>query len=206
METTDAQVRKLMDEYTKTGRIGRSALRAGMDRKTARKYLRDGRLPSEVKKERAWRTREDPFAADWSKIVAMLDDAPKLEAKTIFDELLERDPGRYQESQLRTLQRHIKQWRATAGPPKEVFFPQEHRPGEAIQTDFTWANKLGITIAGEPFPHMLCHSVLPYSNWESATVCFSECMEALKRGIQQALVRLGCVPSSSRSRRRSRPF
>lgn len=24
------------------------------------------------------------------------------------------------------------------GPPKEIFFAQEHRPGEAMQTDFTW--------------------------------------------------------------------
>lgn len=32
------------------------------------------------------------------------------------------------------------------------------RPGEAIQTDFTSSNKLGITILGKPFEHLLCNS------------------------------------------------
>lgn len=41
------------------------ALKAGMDVKTARKYLRAGRLPSRTKVERTWRTREDPFAEIW---------------------------------------------------------------------------------------------------------------------------------------------
>lgn len=75
-----------------------------------------------------------------------------------------------------------------------MFFPQVHRPGEAMQTDFTWATDLGVTIAGEPFRHMLCHPVLPYSNWEWVTVCQSESMAALKTGVQQALVRLGRCP------------
>ena len=63
-----------------------------------------------------------------------------------------------------------------------------------MQTDFTYASVLGITIAGEPFPHLLSHSVLPYSNWESATVCLSESMAALKRGVQTAVFELGAVP------------
>ena len=37
---------------------------------------------------------------------------------------------------------------------------------------------------------MLCHPVLPYSNWEWATVCHSESLAALKRGVQEALFRL----------------
>ena len=75
-----------------------------------------------------------------------------------------------------------------------VFFPQEHRPGEAAQTDFTWCTELGVTIGGERFEHMLCHVVLPYSNWEWASVCHSESMAALRRGVQAALFRLGRVP------------
>ena len=46
MRTTDAQVRKLMEEMSKHGKVGRAALRAGMDRKTARKYLGEGQLLS----------------------------------------------------------------------------------------------------------------------------------------------------------------
>lgn len=118
-----------------------------------------------------------------------------MQAKTILEHLQDQHAGRYQDGQVRTLQRRIKQWRANEGPPKEVFFPQEHRPGEAMQTDFTSGRRLGVTIDGEPFEHLLCPSVLPYSNWESATSCSSESMPALKRGVQAALFRLGRVPT-----------
>ena len=103
-----------------------------------------------------------------------LTDAPEFEAKTLFEELVRLHPGRYQDGQLRTLQRRIKQWRAAKGPDKELYLPQEHVPGEAMQTDFTWMNSLGITIAGEAYEHMLCHSTLPYSNWSWGTPCKSE--------------------------------
>ena len=69
MTTKDAQARKMMEEFSKHGKVGLSALRSGMDRKTATKYLDEGRLPSELKKERHWRTREDSFAGDWDEIV-----------------------------------------------------------------------------------------------------------------------------------------
>lgn len=194
MRTTDSQVRKLMEEMKRHGEIGKASLRAGMDRKTGRKYAKEGKLPSELVEPRHWRTRPDPFEKDWPVIVAMLKDAPELEAKTIFEELLSREPERYDSGQLRTLQRHVQQWRAQEGPPKEVFFAQEHRAGEAMQTDFTWGTELGITIQGEAFAHLLCHPVLPYSNWESVTVCQSESMAALRRGVQAAIFQLERVP------------
>lgn len=192
---TDSQVRKLMEELSKHGKVGLAALRTGMDPKTARKYSRSGKLPSQSKSARSWRTRPDPFEEVWPEIERMLDLAPELQAQAVFDLLQEKYPERYQDGQLRTLQRRFKQWRATLGPEKEVSLAQEHRPGEAMQTDFTWANELEVTIAGEPFPHMLCHSVLPYSNWESVTVCHSESMSSLKRGVQTALFRLGRRPA-----------
>jgi hypothetical protein len=194
MQSTDRQVRKLMDEYQQHGHVGRAALRAAMDRKTARRYLRAGKLPSELGAPRAWRTRGDPFAEDWAYIRDLLGEDPDLEALTIFEHLCELSPEQYQEGQLRTLQRRLKQWRAEEGPPRELFFAQAHRPGEAMQTDFTWGNELGVTIGGERFPHLLCHAVLPYSNWEWLTVCQSESMVALKRGVQAALFELGHVP------------
>lgn len=194
MTTTHAQVRKIMEEFNKHGTVGVAAMRAGVDRKTAAKYIREGKLPSDLKKERDWRTRSDPFSEDWQDIQVRLNDAPELEAKALFEDLVRRHPGRYEPGQVRTLQRHIRQWRALAGPPKEVFFSQQHRPGEALQTDFTWATELGVTIGGEAFAHMLCHPVLPYSNWEWATVCYSESLLALRSGVQAALFRLGRVP------------
>jgi hypothetical protein len=179
-----------MKDFKKHGRVGRAALRAGMDRKTAGKYLTLDKLPSELKEPRTWLTRKDPFEEDWPHVRHLLQDVPDLEAVTLFDHLVERTPGRYEEGQVRTLQRKLKRWRAEEGPPKTLFFQQAHRPGEAMQTDFTSGNKLGVTIGGEPFDHLLCHPVLPYSNWESVTVCRSESMAALRRGVQVALFEL----------------
>jgi hypothetical protein len=183
-----------MREIEEHGQVGRAALRAGMHRNTARRYAVSGQLPSELVAPRSWRTREDPFAEDWSEVAERLAAAPSLEAKALFEDLQRRHPSRYEPGQLRTFQRRVQQWRATEGPEREVFFRQAHRPGEALQTDFTWAHGLGVTIGGEALDHLLCHSVLPYSNWQSVTVCRSESMLALKRGIQTSLFRLGRVP------------
>jgi hypothetical protein len=126
-------------------------------------------------------------------VVNWLRAAPELEAKTLFEYLLEQHPGKYEEGQLRTFQRRVRQWRASEGPEKEVFFPQVHRPGEAMQTDFTHGGCLKVTVRGEPLDHLLCHTVLPYSNWEHVTVCRSESLWALKRGVQDAVFHLGRV-------------
>jgi len=192
--TTDAQVRKLMEEMTKHARVGVAAMRAGMDRKTARRYVQGGKLPSELVESRDWRTREDPFVEHWPEVEALLRESPALEAKTLFAALVDKYPGLYDEGQLRTLQRRVKRWRAEGGPDKDVVFAQEHRPGEAAQTDFTWATELVVTIAGQLFMHMLCVFVLPYSNWRWATVCLSESIASLRRGVQRALFQLGRVP------------
>lgn len=191
---TDQQVRKLREEMAKHGCAEVASIRSGMHRNTGRKYLRTSKLPSEMKEPRDWRTRLDPFVADWAGIEQRLGDAPELEARILFEDLMRRRPGIYQEGQLRTFQRRVKDWRAHHGPDKEVFFPQDHRPGEALQTDFTWASELLVTIQGEAFPHLLCHVVLPCSNWSWITVCQSESMLALRRGIPAALVQLGRVP------------
>ena len=194
METPDRKVMKLMEEYSKTNNLTKSALRADMDPKTARKYVKANKLPSQLKKRHCWRTRKDPFAEDWPECGDMLETGPELQAKTLFDWLCEKYPGKYQESQLRTFERRVKAWKAKKGPEKTLFFPQEHIPGERMATDWTDANGLGVTINGEPFPHMLCHTVLTYSNWEWATVCSSESLLSLRCGIQTALFRLGHVP------------
>jgi transposase len=194
VRTTDAQVRKLMEEMSKQGLVGRAALRSGMDRKTARKYVATGKLPSELDRLRWWRTRPDPFEEDWLAIADRLEAAPTLEARALFEDLLKRRPDRYEPGQLRTFQRRVRKCRAESGRDKYVFFPHEHRPGEAGQTDFTDAGQLGVTIVGEEFPHLLCHFVLPYSDWEWVTVCQSESMLALRRGVQSAVFRLGRIP------------
>jgi len=101
------------------------------------------------------------------------------------------------------LQRKIKRWRALKGSPKEVFFPQEHNPGELCESDFTYMNDLEITIQGQRFNHLIYHFVMTYSNWETGTVCFSESYESLSEGFQNALWELGGVPESHRTDRLS---
>jgi len=184
-----------MEEMTRHGGVGLAAMRAGMDRKTARKYVQGGKLPSELVEPRNWRTHEDAFLEHWPELEAMLSDAPALEAKTLFAVLVEKYPNRYEDGQLRTLQRRVKAWRAERGPDKDVVLAQLHRPGEAAQTDFTWATELAITIAGLAFVHMLCVFVLPYSNWRWASVCLSESIASIRHGVQRALVQLGRVPA-----------
>jgi len=165
----------------------------GIDIKTARKYSKDKRLPSELKKPHIWQTREDIFAEDWDRLKEMLELNPGLEAKTLMGWLISEDPEKYQESHLRTLQRRLKRWRALEGPEKEIFFPQCHYPGELCASDFTHMDSLGITINGELFSHMFYHFVLTYSNWESVTLCYSESFESFSDGFQNALWNLGGV-------------
>lgn len=183
-----------MEELSKNEGLGRAAMKAGMDRSTARKYIQAGKLPSELVAPRTWCTREDPFAQDWEEVMGLLTETPELEATTIFAMLTEKYPGRYEPGQLRTLQRHVRRWRAEHGPDKEVVLGQVHRAGEAAQTDFTSTTELGVTLAGELFLHLLCVVTLPFSNWQWATVCLSESMAALRRGVQSALFQLGRVP------------
>ncbi len=201
--TTDKQVQKLFRLLASERSLASSAMKANMDEKTARKYRRLGKLPSEVAVPHTWRTRTDPFAEVWPEVQALLEQSPGLQAKTIFADLQRRYEGRFQDNQLRTLQRHIKHWRASAGPPKEVFFTQVHEPGRLCASDFTEMNSLSITIGGQPFEHLVFHFVLTYSNWETVTICFSESFEALSDGLQNALRELGGGPQRHRTDRMS---
>lgn len=187
-----------MTELTRGNTLDGAALKAGMTENTARRY-RDGALPKGKRGPRTYRTRVDPFETVWPEIERMLEAAPGLEAKTIFERLLERPDATFSEGQLRTLQRKIRLWRTEHGPLKEVFFPQQHRPGEYAQSDFTSMNDLGITIDGERFDHLLYHFMLPYSGWETGMVCFSESFETLIGGFQKAVEELGRVPRKHRT-------
>jgi hypothetical protein len=113
--------------------------------------------------------------------------------------LVELHPDRYQPAQLRTLQRHIANWRALHGPEQVVIFEQLHSPGERAQSDFTHMEDLAITLNGQPFPHLLYHFVLTYSNVEAVRICFSETFEALAEGIEAALWQVGGVPQQHRT-------
>jgi len=195
----DTEVKLYMQERRKgtTQRI--AAARAGISERTARTYEHRGKLLSQLKRPHDWNTRSDPFEQDWPWIVAQLERDPALQGTTLFALLGERHPERYRPTQVRTLQRHIATWKALQGKPQEVIFEQRHTPGERAQSDFTHMEDLGVTIAGEAFPHLVYHFVLTYSNMEAVSICFSETFEALAEGIEKALWQLGGVPQQHRT-------
>jgi hypothetical protein len=196
---TDAEVHLMLRERKNGKSLEQSAARANMSVPTARKYLRSAKLPSALRHARDYRTRPNPFIADWSWVEQQLQRDPALQAKTLFSLLLERHPDRYTESQLRTFQRHVASWRALHGPEKDVIFEQIHLPGQLAQSDFTHMDDLGITLSGVPFPHLLFHLVLTYSNVEAISLCFSESFEALAEGLEFCLWQLGGVPQQHRT-------
>ena len=174
--------------------MSHSALRAGVDRKTARKYVQAQQPPHELQKPHTWRTRLDPLASVWPQAAQMLADAPELEGKGLFEFFLTKPESGLIPHHLRTFQRRVSSWRSTQGPEKEVYFPQKHTPGLSMELDWTHAKELGVTITGTPLDHQLCHCVLPYSNWEWATRCQSESFLSLVGGLQASLGRLGKKP------------
>ena len=196
---TDRQAHLYMS-YRKQHTQEVAAAKAGMSERSARRLERDGRLPSQ-KPRHYWRSRSDPFAAVWeSVIVPLLQSTPRLMAITILRKLQEEHPGYFPDGVLRTLQRRIRQWRAVAGPEKEVFFPQQHAPGELGLSDFTATGELQITIAGAAFTHLLYHFVFAFSRWEHVEVIEGgESYEALSRGLQNALWQAGGAPREHRS-------
>ena len=196
MTATDAQVRLLMKERSNGKTQQQAAVKVNLrSRKTVQKYEQLGQLPSEMKDARGYRTRPDPFEKDWAEVEAKLAVAPELEAKAIFEWLCERDGAQYTEGQLRTLQRRISNWRALNSNPT-LTLDQIHYPGEVLQSDGTCMNDLEVTLQGEPFEHILFHSVLPYSNWEWGRVVQSESLLSIRLGLQSTLLKLGYVPQA----------
>lgn len=171
-----------------------SANKAGMSRNTARKHLRQNDPLQQERKLHTWRTRKDPLEDIWPEAQKMLLDAPELEAKALFEHFDQCRPGELKPGLLRTFQRRVRAWRMENGPEKEVFFTQDHAPGKVIAVDWTDMKKLGITIQGQRFEHKLFHAVLPYSNWQWATIARSESVLSLRCGLKASLGRLGRIP------------
>ncbi len=113
---SDKDVRRLWMALVRGKSLVEAARDASMSLPTARKYWRCGKMPGEIKPQRNWRTRNNPFEEVWPEIETLIRDEPRLKAKTIFGELQEKYPGRFQDGQLRTLQRHVRQWRAKRWP------------------------------------------------------------------------------------------
>ena len=60
--------------------FGPGSGQSGYGRETARKYLRLGKPPSQLRKARGYRTRKDNFAGVWRELEELLEREPGLEA------------------------------------------------------------------------------------------------------------------------------
>jgi len=193
------QIRRYMDDRKNGKTQAVAAARAGFSERSARNIEKRNFQPADSK--RNWRTKPDPFAKVWEKeLLPLLEREPGLQAKTLLEHIQDLHPDDFPDSMLRTLQRRVRQWRATAGPEKEVIFRQKHPPAWQGISDFTHADELKVTITGQPFPHLLYHYRLACSGGEYAQIIHGgESYTALAEGLQNALWQCGGVPQTHRT-------
>ncbi len=176
-----------------------AAAKADISRATGYRIARDPRLPSQKTPPRD-RRRPDPLEHIFeAEVVPLLKAAPGLRPVAIYDEMLRRHPD-LSPGIRRTLERRIRSWRAAHGEEQEVIFRQVHEPGRLGLSDFTDMSGIGVTITGQPLPHLLYHFRLPWSGFEHAHVILGgESYVALAEGLQNALWSAGGVPHQHRS-------
>jgi transposase InsO family protein len=196
---TDLQVikyKELRSEYSQEA----AAAKTGISVRSARRIEGNAALPSQ-RALRNWRTRADPLAAVWdSEVVPLLESAPGLMAVSVLEELQRRHAGCFGDAVLRTLQRRMRQWRAAHGGEREIYFAQDHPPGRLALSDFTHADELGVSVAGEQFSHRLYQFSFAHSGWRHGCVVRGgESFHALSAGLQEALWMAGGVPEEHRT-------
>ncbi|HYN63077.1 MAG TPA: IS21 family transposase [Candidatus Limnocylindrales bacterium] len=197
---TDQQLRLYMSDLQKHSQRT-SAARAGFSERTARRFDADPTLPSNRKIVHG-RTVTDPLEGYWEgDLLPLLEKDCALQAVTLLRHLQGLYPLAFPDDRIRrTLERRVRQWRALNGPECDIIFRQTPEPGLMAQSDFTHAEELGVTIAGQPFPHLLYHFVMVYSRWEHVGVVLGgESFTALAENLQQALWSLGGAPKEHRT-------
>jgi len=178
-----------------------AAARAGFSERTARRFNLDPTPPSQRKIHHG-RTVADPLEGFWENdLLPLLEKDSALQAVTLLRHLQSEHPVAFPDDRIRrTLERRVRQWRALNGPERDIIFRQTPEPGYMAQSDFTNADELQITIAGQPFPLLLYHFVMVYSRWEHVGVVLGgESFTALAENLQQALWSLGGVPQNHRT-------
>ncbi len=179
----------------------RAASRSGFSDRSGRR-IEKGEGGPKHRKPRQHRTRTDPLTSVWQpELVPMLEAHPNLKAVTLLEYLQRQYPDQYSNSIRRTLERRVKQWRATYGPEKEVIFRQTYEPGLMGISDFTEPkDSFHITIRGKALAHRLFHFRLPFSGWSFVRVIESgESFVALTTSLNDALQRLGGAPQIHRT-------
>jgi hypothetical protein len=92
---TDEQVKFYMSSRKQPSHAGAGECQAGISERSARR-IEHGEVGVSAHRERHWRTRSDPFAGVWEEeIVSRLEQQPRLDATTLFEDLQDRHPGEY---------------------------------------------------------------------------------------------------------------
>ena len=115
---------------------------------------------------------------------------------------------------MRTFQRRVSAWRALngsellsrEGTDRGLTLEQVHQPGEVMQTDGTWMTELGIRINEQEFPHLLIHSVLPYSNWEWGRVAAIGVIAGDPLGIAKHIGEVGACSQDTSDRQHNSSY
>jgi len=79
---------------------------------SSRKY-RQTKKPRKPMPPRNYRTHPDKFENVWAEVESALVKAPCQSAKELFQELQQKYPGAFQNNQIRTFQRRVKNWRSS---------------------------------------------------------------------------------------------
>jgi transposase len=178
--------------------ITQCARKCKMDRKTAANIIHHPDLSSN-KPPRTYRTHPDKLEPFWPELEELLVSDPKLKAYALFEEMQRRHPNSFASTWKRTLERRVHAWKIEQRVEKDVTFDQVHHPGDVLAVDFTNMNDLSITIAHQPYDHLVFHAVLTYSNWEYIEICASESFEALAQGVQGCFQLIGGVTQRIRN-------
>jgi len=196
---------KQVEIYMKARKNGKTqqvaAAQAGISERSGRS-IDNLQYSNPKRKQRHWRTRQDPLASVWSpKLEPMLKAEPDLSALTLLEFIQDQYGAEsYPDKLLRTLQRRVLKWRHIQGPEQEIIFNQQHIPGLMGLSDFTELKGIKVTINRKLFKHLLYHFRLVCSKWSYMEVVQGgESFTALSQGLQHALWTLGGAPLEHRT-------
>jgi hypothetical protein len=102
---------------------------------------------------RAWRARKGPSEAAWPEVLSWSQQGPEATAKSLFERLGERYPGRFPEGQLRAPQRRVRGWRRARA--RDLVHGRQGGEGAAETTAVTGAKADGGRPEGRPCPPLL---------------------------------------------------
>src|SRR5258708_33764174 len=132
-------------------------MKGGGDKKTDSKNVKGEPGPKEERRARHWRTHEDIFGEVWLGIEEALFREPQLQAKVLFEQLLEQEPGKFTRQRRRSFERRVRAWKRRYGTEPELFFSQDNKPGDRLQLEWMHCDRLQIEHACQPLPQALGH-------------------------------------------------